>query len=272
MIRFNYFLRRSPGMPLEDFQNYWLSTHGPLVAKHASSLRIRRYIQAHVRPDDPLGQMLQQTYGTQGEPYDGVAELWWKSPADLYEAMTTAEAQQASKELLEDERNFIDFSRSALWFAVDMPQISPPGRIIAREETTVLKGYYVGRLAEGVPADRAKYHWFSVHGSLARQYEQCLPFQRYIQVHQVDEPLADNFRAERGGMEVFPTIGHAETWMDRRSMDAPPGPEAQEAFALLVQDIGNFVDTTAATMFVAKEHVIVDKKIFVPPLPTPNCS
>ncbi|HEB91793.1 MAG TPA: hypothetical protein ENI85_19615 [Deltaproteobacteria bacterium] len=269
MIRLCYYLRRKPEVSLEDFQDQWLRSHAPLVARHASALRIRRYIQSHTRPEDPVGQALQQTYGVGGEPYDGVAELWWKSPRDLEEATKTPEGQAAARELVEDERRILDFSRSALWFAVDMPQISPPGRVIAREETTLLKGFYVGRLARGLDPERAKSHWLSVHGALARQYEQFLPFERYIQVHRAHDELAVVQRAAREGMGDFPSIGHAETWIDRRVMDTPPGPEAQEAFALLVQDIGSFVDTSASSMFVAKEHVILDEKIFTPPLPTP---
>ena len=82
MIRLNYFLRRLPSLSLEAFQEYWREKHAVLLTKHASALRVRRYVQAHALPDDPLGEMMQQIYGTGGEPYDGVAELWWKSPQD----------------------------------------------------------------------------------------------------------------------------------------------------------------------------------------------
>ena len=104
-------------MSLEDFQSRWLRRHAPLVMKHASALRIRRYIQAHVRPNDPMGQMLQQIYGTQGEPYDGVAELWWDDTGSLASSTATDESRKASRELLEDEGNFIDFSRSVIFVA-----------------------------------------------------------------------------------------------------------------------------------------------------------
>ncbi len=271
MIRLNYFLRRLPNLSLEAFQEYWLEKHAVLLTKHASALRVRRYVQAHALPDDPLGEMMQQIYGTGGEPYDGVAELWWKSPQDLAEALGTSEGQQGAAELLEDERRFVDFSRSSLWFGVDMPQINPPGEIVAREGSTIVKGYYVGRIVPHLSEEQAKFHWLTCHGPLARQYDQFLPYQRYIQVRAVEEPLAEELRAARGGMEVFPTIGNAEVWVDRRELGSAAGPEVDEAFRLLVEDISYFVDVPRSTVFVAKEHVIVDKKIIVPPLPKPAC-
>jgi hypothetical protein len=52
--------------------------------------------------------------------YDGVAELWWDSIDDAL-ANPTPERQAAGLELLEDERKFIDLSRSPLWFGQERP-------------------------------------------------------------------------------------------------------------------------------------------------------
>ena len=51
------------------------------------------------------------------EPYDGVAELWWKSRDDLTSAMNTTKGRAAAQELLEDEAKFIDFARSTIFRA-----------------------------------------------------------------------------------------------------------------------------------------------------------
>ena len=85
----------------------------------------------------------------------------------------------------------------------------------------------------------------------------------------VDDPIVEALRAARGGMDVFPTIGNAEVWLDRRDLANLAGPEVDEAFRLLVEDISFFVDVPRSTTFVAKEHIVVDKKITVPPLPKP---
>jgi uncharacterized protein (TIGR02118 family) len=82
MIRLEFALRRKPGMSRADFQHYWRDVHGPLVAKQSTTLRIHRYIQLHTL-DDPINEALAVARGGMEPEYDGVAELWWKSPADL---------------------------------------------------------------------------------------------------------------------------------------------------------------------------------------------
>jgi len=119
MLKLVFPLRRLPTLSREEFQRYWYETHGPLVRRHAKALRIRRYVQLHTL-DDPINAVLQASRGAEG-PYDGVAELWWESRADLEHALATPEAQQAARELLDDERRFIDLARSALWLGTERP-------------------------------------------------------------------------------------------------------------------------------------------------------
>ena len=114
MIRIVFLLRRRPGFSLDDFHAYWRDQHGPLVAFHQTRLGIQRYTQSH-RLDDPLNDALARARGGMEPPYDGVAELWWES-ADALAAATAADAgRRAGQELLADEAEFIDFTRSAIW-------------------------------------------------------------------------------------------------------------------------------------------------------------
>lgn len=113
MVKLVFCLKRLPELSLADFQRYWLETHGPLVRRHAATLRIKRYIQVHTL-DSPVNEAMRAGRGA-GEPYDGVAELWWDSVQDLAGATASPEGRAASRELFEDERRFIDFSRSAVW-------------------------------------------------------------------------------------------------------------------------------------------------------------
>lgn len=119
MIKLVFCLRRLPHLSLEEFQRYWLETHGPLVRSHAATLRIKRYVQVHTL-DSPVNETLRASRDA-AEPYDGVAELWWDGPEDLAAATATPEGQQAAQELLEDERKFIDLARSAIWVAEEHP-------------------------------------------------------------------------------------------------------------------------------------------------------
>jgi len=121
MIKLIYPLRRLPELSREEFHKYWYENHGPLVKKHAQTLRIRRYIQVHTL-DDPINDRLQESRNGQ-DPYDGVAEIWWDSRQDMEQAFATPEGQKAHAELLEDEKKFIDLSRSSLWIANERPVI-----------------------------------------------------------------------------------------------------------------------------------------------------
>jgi uncharacterized protein (TIGR02118 family) len=115
MIKLVFCLRRRGDMTLEEFQRYWFETHGPLVASHAGTLGIRRYVQAHTSTT-PLNDVLRTSRGGP-EAFDGVAELWWDSLDDAAAAASTPEGTAAAQELLEDERRFIDLERSPLWIA-----------------------------------------------------------------------------------------------------------------------------------------------------------
>lgn len=89
------------------------------MASHADTLRIRRYVQTHT-VDTPVNAALQASRGGP-DGYDGVAELWWDSVDELIAGTATEAGQQAARELLEDERKFIDLARSPLWLAEEHP-------------------------------------------------------------------------------------------------------------------------------------------------------
>jgi uncharacterized protein (TIGR02118 family) len=115
MIKLTFCLRRLPSLSREEFQRYWRETHAPLVSRHATVLRIRRYVQLHSLPEgDPVNAGLRASRGAP-EDYDGVAELWWQSLDDLAAATASDAGRKASLELLEDERRFIDLAHSPLW-------------------------------------------------------------------------------------------------------------------------------------------------------------
>lgn len=115
MVKLVFCLRRLPHLSREEFQHYWLEKHAPLVRKHAKTLRIRRVVQVHTL-DDPINDALRQSRAGP-EPYDGVAENWFDSLEDLAAAVASPEGQEAVRELLEDERRFIDWERSPVWIA-----------------------------------------------------------------------------------------------------------------------------------------------------------
>ncbi len=99
MIKIIYCITRKEGMSVEEFQRYWWETHRSIAARIPG---VRRYVQCHTLP---------QLYeGDSPPPYDGVAELWFDDLEAFQGILGSPELQTAR----EDERNFIDHSRSIL--------------------------------------------------------------------------------------------------------------------------------------------------------------
>ncbi|MGH7299718.1 MAG: EthD domain-containing protein [Candidatus Rokuibacteriota bacterium] len=114
MIKLVFCLRRLSHLSREDFQRYWLDSHGPLVRELAPALNVKRYAQVHT-VSSAFGDALRRHRGAP-EDFDGVAELWWESVEDFARAGSTAEGREAGRRLLEDEKRFIDLARSPIWF------------------------------------------------------------------------------------------------------------------------------------------------------------
>lgn len=119
MIRITFCLTRKEHLSQEEFQDYWLNTHAPLVKSVASALRIKKYVQLHSRDVAETEAARVSRAGSLAEApaiYDGVAELWWESLEELRAALASDEGQRAGVLLLKDEARFIDFARSPLWY------------------------------------------------------------------------------------------------------------------------------------------------------------
>lgn len=260
MIRLTYVLRRKPDMSLEDFQKYWRVNHGPLVAKHATTLDILRYVQVHTL-DEPTTDTSHGGRGTMLEPYDGVAELWWTSRDAFLAAFMTEEGQAAANELLEDEKKFIDLPNSPLWFAYEYPQVNPtPETLVAKENNTILKFYYPLRHLPNLSLDEAQLYWRTTHGPKIRMIAQQNGILRYVQVHRYEDELDSALREPRGTKEE-PFTGHAELWFDRAGMVAGAEmPERVKALEIAIEDERNFIDFTRSAMWMAKEHVFIDRR------------
>jgi len=110
-------------MSRDEFQTYWREQHAPLVASHAKTLRIRRYVQTHARSSEVAAA---QAAARSSPPdfYDGEAELWWDSLEDILAAASSEEGRQAALELLEDERRFIDLENSPIWIGEELEVVS----------------------------------------------------------------------------------------------------------------------------------------------------
>jgi uncharacterized protein (TIGR02118 family) len=115
MAHLVFCLRRLPHLSREQFQQYWRDVHAPLVQARAQALGVSRYVQSHALPDEAAGRVSKE----RGAPpsFDGIAQLWWEDRT--LTAEQKAAARQASAELLEDERRFIDLAASPIFMVED---------------------------------------------------------------------------------------------------------------------------------------------------------
>jgi len=88
----------------------WLNDHGPLVTSFAKDVRAAKYIQSHtIAPEFNAAVVKSRGFAA---PLDGITEVWWKSLDDLTAGSGTAAGTNASTKLIEDERRFVEMSRS----------------------------------------------------------------------------------------------------------------------------------------------------------------
>jgi len=258
MIRLEFALRRKPGMSRSDFQQYWRDVHGPLVAKHSTTLRIHRYIQLHTL-DDPINDALAAARGGMEPAYDGVAELWWTSQDDLA-AFGTEAGKAAGQELLGDEQKFIDLPNSPLWFAYEYPQVNPTEYMVATEHSPLVKLFFCLRHLPGQALDAGQLYWRTNHGPLIRGVSTGFRMQRYLQVHYCAHALESPLTESRA-TKVPPYSGHAEAWFNRADLLSMANvPEAARAMELAIEDERKFIDFRRSAMWLGKEHVFIDRR------------
>jgi uncharacterized protein (TIGR02118 family) len=102
-LKYIAFIRRRPGLGVDEFQRYWREHHGPLAARNPY---IRRYVQCHVR---------RRVYET-GQPpaFDGSPMTWFDSFDDLRASGGTEELRVTR----DDEANFMDDPGGRLPFLI----------------------------------------------------------------------------------------------------------------------------------------------------------
>jgi uncharacterized protein (TIGR02118 family) len=258
MIRITFLLRRKPELSAEEFYRYWREEHGPLVASHASRLNTLRYVQVHTL-DDPANQAMATARGGMEAPYDGVAEMWWENRAALVASLETKGGRRAGEELVEDEARFIDLPNSPMWLGHEYPQVNPtPENLVARERDTLVKLYFPLRPVAALEERDAQTYWYSNHGPIIRRQAAGVGIQRYVQVHRVADELEAGLRKARG-TEVEGYMGHAELWFDRTVLGVST-PERRQANERAIADESNFIDFQRSCMWLAKEHVFVDRR------------
>jgi uncharacterized protein (TIGR02118 family) len=101
-VKFVILLKRRPGMTREEFIRYHRTSHAKTFMADPTIRRLcRRYVQSH--PVAPEAEGLPEP------PFDGIAEVWFDSAADLREAFSS---DTYLANVRTDELKFIDLEHS----------------------------------------------------------------------------------------------------------------------------------------------------------------
>ena len=222
MVKVITFIKRKPGMPVEEFQSYWRSRHPEVVTRLPG---VRRYVQSHT---------LQSTYRVGNPAYDGIAEVWADNTA-AFRAMTQSPDYAAVQE---DEARFIDRASMGVIIAEDHVVKDTPAPADAVKTVTL-----VVRRADLAIKDFQQ-HWLEVHGRLAA----AIPtLRRYVQSH------TRRSAYESGRVPAYD--GASIAWYD--SAKAYHAATASPEYIRVATDSPSFIAMDRVRSIVTKEHVIV---------------
>lgn len=123
MIKLIFCAKKRDDISAEEFYDYWLNQHGPLVKSKSKALNIRRYVQSHTTMPE-FGLAVSSARGMKQPGFDGIAEIWYDSFEALGEVGATTAGQEADATLAEDEAKFINMEASTIFFAEEHEVVS----------------------------------------------------------------------------------------------------------------------------------------------------
>jgi uncharacterized protein (TIGR02118 family) len=221
MVKVLTFLKRKPGMAVDEFQRYWLTRH-PVVVMRLPG--VRRYVQSHTLP----------TAYARGEPtWDGIAEVW-ADDTDALRAMTRGPEHAAVQA---DEAQFID--RSTMGLIVTEEHVLAAGAVAPE----AVKAVEFLTRNPGTSVDGFQDHWRLRHGPLLT----AIPGLRRC-------VLSATRRSAYTAGRAPAYDGVTLMWFD--SPEALRTAAASPAYAEAVADRGHFLAAGAPPFIVTREHVI----------------
>lgn len=221
MVKVLTFLRRKPGMTVEEFQHYWLTRHPAVVTRLPG---VRRYVQSHT---------LASTY-RKGEPaWDGIAEVW-ADDTDALRAMTRSPEHTAVQT---DEAQFIDRSTMGL-IVTDEHEI-----VDGRPAPEAVKAVEFLVRRPGASIDEFQQHWRERHARLLA----AIPGLRRC-------VLSATRRSAYVAGRAPAYDGVTLMWFD--SLDTLRAAAGSSAYTAAVADRAHFLATGSPPFIVTREHVI----------------
>jgi uncharacterized protein (TIGR02118 family) len=110
MIKLIVAVKRRVGMGVEDFHKHWRTTHAGLIRSTPVCRKyIRKYVQCHT---------VAQEYQDGDAPFDGTAELWFDSVADMD---AFYQHPEYLSKIRPDELNFADLAGCKFFVTAEEP-------------------------------------------------------------------------------------------------------------------------------------------------------
>ena len=245
LVRMVYIFRRLPELSLKEFRDHWRDVHAPLVLKHKETLGIHGYSQLH-NAQPSANRLMQNLRGTI-RCFDGVGEFTIERDK-LEKARETVEGRKAMDELIEDERLFVDFSKSSIWLAKE--------HVIVRDRSYVppvpaSKLTWVGSGLESLTFEEFQDYYLNEHAPLVAGHAELLGIRDYVQSHTLNDSLGEELRQLRGEMAA-PYGIHAEFFWNLAGVVSPKG---NKAMTEIQNDEKNFIDFSRSAIWTAEEHI-----------------
>lgn len=103
MVKLTIAVKKKADISVEDFHDYWRTTHAELIKGLGISRYIRKYVQCHTAAEEYAA----------GEPaYDGTAEVWFDSAADKEKFLADPEF---AEKVVPDNLKFADMEKTVFF-------------------------------------------------------------------------------------------------------------------------------------------------------------
>lgn len=115
MIRLVYCVSRREDISLEDFRAFWHDERFTDLYREYNRVYRAKALKKTLVLKVPMNAAILGKQGTR-KPYDGIIEILWESAKELLEVHDTDEADALRRRIAEYEQQFIDKTRSTVFF------------------------------------------------------------------------------------------------------------------------------------------------------------
>ncbi len=235
MIKLVCFLRRKPGMALDDFRRHWRDSHGPLIANTPELARhLLRYEQNHRLEADRARD------AADAPGFDG-ATIQWLDSMDSFLAFVRE--PKYAELIAPDEQRFLDRGSLVVFFTEEEDV-----KIEGDRSQTTLKLLCLLRRRDGVSPGDFHAHWRGPHAAL---FSETPEIRRHILAYHQNHRVDPDAKRDRDGYD-----GLAEQWYASAEAFAAMTAEPRYREAVPV-DEERFIDRAAIRWFLSEPPVTI---------------